>query len=289
MKLSALMTTAVLAEKSRKVPPRHPLDRLNTLVTFSAEVMDMPEYNLMRTNRRENWKKKFAKNAERMEKNFTRGNQRCGFYDESQMPHGGPETLDRKKRSDDFLERYDRDNACIATKQITTGFRKWAERYIAQCSGQKKKQFQIKRMNKWFEILQDHLESANPDACQKEIECTMAAVTGTSSDSTFISIDDVYEEDVDGQEGVSSIGISYDVIESMEEQYGDQLAENPDAYVWLGLKGGECQMSSYVSDYYGEITTYFRWECQKYQGNSENVGQSHDDNAINTYLVKSCA
>ena len=26
-----------------------------------------------------------------MGRNFERGNQRCGYYDEAQLPHGGPE------------------------------------------------------------------------------------------------------------------------------------------------------------------------------------------------------
>ena len=50
------------------------------------------------------WVAKFAKNAGRMERNFNRDNQRCGFYDEDQKPHGGPE---RKRRDLDEL-RYDR-------------------------------------------------------------------------------------------------------------------------------------------------------------------------------------
>ena len=44
----------------------------------------------------------------------------------------------------------------IATKQITTGFKKWAERYIAACSGQKKHNYQFRRMEKWNNILQAH-------------------------------------------------------------------------------------------------------------------------------------
>ena len=35
------------------------------------------------------------------------------------------------------LTRYDRENPLIAIRQITTGFRKWAERYIAECHGQR--------------------------------------------------------------------------------------------------------------------------------------------------------
>ena len=43
------------------------------------------------------------------------------------------------------------------TRQITTGFRKWAERYIGNCGGQRKNQHQVRRMNRWNQKLQQHL------------------------------------------------------------------------------------------------------------------------------------
>merc|ERR1712050_36242 len=133
-------------------PRRHPLQRLNRLVQFSEEILN-DWYGFLPSKDR--WIAKFATNAGRMEKNFNRGNQRCGYYDEANLPHGGPE---RKRRAveDDEL-RYDRDDPSVGTKQITTGFRKWAERYISQCSGQRDNQFQVNRMNKWNDKLQAHL------------------------------------------------------------------------------------------------------------------------------------
>ena len=82
-----------------------------------------------------------------MERNFNRGNQRCGFYDENQLPHGGPS--DDRERRDAQFNRYDRENPCNGMKQIITGFSKWSERFISSCSGQKNFQHQAKRMNKW--------------------------------------------------------------------------------------------------------------------------------------------
>ena len=41
------------------------------------------------------------------------------------------------RRSMGDLTRYDRDNPLIAIRQISTGFRKWADRYIAECHGQR--------------------------------------------------------------------------------------------------------------------------------------------------------
>merc|ERR1712130_458611 len=144
----------------KKVPPRHPLQRLQTLVTFSQELMDT-WYGFLPSQAR--WKNKFITNGARMERAFTRGEQRCGFFD-AQTEHGGPAGTERRRKRDteerkrDTDERYDTTNPRIATKQITTGFKKWAERYIAACSGQKKHNYQSRRMEKWNNILQAHID-----------------------------------------------------------------------------------------------------------------------------------
>ena len=157
MKFSAavLATVAVAQDGDRKVPPRHPLQRLNRLVEFSAELLN-DWYSFLPSQA--SWIGKFERNAERMERNFERGNQRCGFYDENQLPHGGPS--ERRKReidADSIWDRYDREDPSVGTKQITTGFRKWAERYLSECSGQRNYNYQVNRMNKWNGLLQDHL------------------------------------------------------------------------------------------------------------------------------------
>ena len=96
MKFSAALLFAVAAAEDKKVPPRHPLQRLAKLTEFSAEILN-EWFDFLPS--RDAWIQKFATNAERMERNFNRGNQRCGFYDENQMPHGGPE---RKRREVDL-------------------------------------------------------------------------------------------------------------------------------------------------------------------------------------------
>merc|ERR1712131_287223 len=146
MKFSAavLATWGTAQDADRKVPPRHPLQRLNRLVEFSHELLD-DWYTWLPSQ--QSWKG-----------NFERGNQRCGFYDENQLPHGGPS--ERRKReidADSIWERYDREDPSVGTKQITTGFRKWAERYLSECSGQRNYNYQVNRMNKWNGLLQDHL------------------------------------------------------------------------------------------------------------------------------------
>ena len=154
MKLSTIIF-AVAAAEDKKVPPRHPLQRLERLTQFSEEILN-DWFTFLPS--KQSWIEKFANNADRMERNFNRGNQRCGHYDENQLPHGGPA---RKRRSDDFEDRYDREDPVVGIKQITTGYRKWAERYLSQCSGQRDYSFQVNRMNRWNDKLQEHLASQN--------------------------------------------------------------------------------------------------------------------------------
>ena len=167
MKLSAAVVVAAAAVSAteKKVPSRHPVQRLNRLVEFTEEIMT-DWFDFLPSQQA--WINKFATNAGRMERNFERGNQRCGFYDETQLPHGGP----RERRDVDEI-RYDRENPKVGVKQLTTGFRKWAERYISQCSGQKNFQFQVKRMAKWNNALQKHLEVK-----EKEDKCGDRMIPG---------------------------------------------------------------------------------------------------------------
>ena len=157
MKISPAVIVAVASAQNgeKKVPPRHPLQRLNRLVEFTEEIMN-DWFSFLPSQQA--WIDKFATNAERMERNFNRGNQRCGFYDENQLPHGGPSD-DRKRRDADDVDRYDREDPSVGVKQLTTGFSKWATRYLSQCSGQKNYQYQVNRMNKWNKELQGHLSS----------------------------------------------------------------------------------------------------------------------------------
>ena len=158
MKFSSAVIVAVASAQQgeKKVPPRHPLQRLNRLVEFTDEIMTT-WFEFLPSQQA--WIDKFATNAARMERNFSRGNQRCGFYDEDQKPHGGPSD-DRKRREAD-VDRYNREDPSEGIKQLTTGFSKWAERYLSACSGQRQFNYQVDRMNKWNAKLQAHL--ANQD------------------------------------------------------------------------------------------------------------------------------
>ena len=152
---TVVFALAAAQDSEKKVPPRHPLQRLNRLLDFTEEILTN-WFDFLPSQKA--WINKFANQAARMEKNFKRGNQRCGFYDENQLPHGGPS--ERRKReidADSIWDRYDREDPSVGTKQITTGFRKWAERYLSECSGQRNYNYQVNRMNKWNGLLQDHL------------------------------------------------------------------------------------------------------------------------------------
>ncbi|CAG5097434.1 Oidioi.mRNA.OKI2018_I69.XSR.g15075.t1.cds [Oikopleura dioica] len=104
----------------------------------------------------------------------------CGFFDPT-IPHGGPNPNPRKRRdrrnteNSDFEDlqrmffqiglsespfqgRYDRENPATGIQQITTGFRKWTERYISECHGQRLFEYQVKRMERWRNILRDHFK-----------------------------------------------------------------------------------------------------------------------------------
>merc|ERR1712128_237605 len=160
MKFSPAPLFAVAAADDKKVPPRHPLQRLERLNEFTDEMLNS-WFDFLPS--KDAWVEKFAANGARMATAFTRGNQRCGFYDESQE-HGGPE---RKRREVDDVERYNREDPVEGVRQLTTGYRKWAERYLSQCSGQRNYQHQAIRMAKWHDLLQAHLAGQDPDSIKK--------------------------------------------------------------------------------------------------------------------------
>ena len=149
MKLAVATFVAVASAQDKKVPPRHPLQRLNKLNKFANEWVD----NNLDEKAAKNWNGKFDRNVDRFERRF----ELFGFYDENQLPHGGPANKERRDAEDDlaFLDcegslcpRYDKNNPVRGIQQITKGFAKWAQRYISTCKLQPAKQ--VDRSNKWF-------------------------------------------------------------------------------------------------------------------------------------------
>merc|ERR1719259_1184965 len=115
MKLSVATIVAVASAQDKKVPPRHPLQRLNKLNKFAAEWCNA---NLSE-KAAANWEQKFDKNVARFERRF----ELCGFYD-ANSEHGGPRPAEnRERRAEDdlaFLDcegalcpRYDKNNPSV--------------------------------------------------------------------------------------------------------------------------------------------------------------------------------
>ena len=152
--MKVFVAFVALAAAEKKVPPRHPLQRLKKLNAFAAEWVT----DNLSAKQAANWTPKFDRNAGRMERRF----ELCGYYDD-QSEHGGPRER-RQADEDELIERYDKTNPMRGIQQITRGFSKWAQRYIADCKVQPAKQ--VDRMAKWYGQLlgklQDNMTTEEP-------------------------------------------------------------------------------------------------------------------------------
>lgn len=218
MKIAIATTIALAAGQEKKVPPRHPTQRLAKLGVFYENFFqDMADNGIMRqgeATRRNNRAQAFLEN---MGNAFARDN--CGYYDDDSK-HGGPDPNPELKQNgkprnrrtadneDDLKEAafewcaeeaqdgyniggsyteqsqanwaqccvldgefclgraaprsgaanqkaYDRlsNDPSLKWKQITTGTRKWAQRYINNCGGQRKNNLATKRANKMYKTI----------------------------------------------------------------------------------------------------------------------------------------
>ena len=76
MKFSTIFLAGLVSANEKKVPPRPPIQRLERLVQFSAEILESGAFKKP-TRWIDRWQNKFDNNADRMKLSF----QRCGFYD----------------------------------------------------------------------------------------------------------------------------------------------------------------------------------------------------------------
>ena len=150
MKLSAIYLAGLTSAAVE--PPRGHLKRLQGLVRGTTEILNSGAFNRKPKSWIKMWEQKIVTNADRMERSYNRGNQRCGEDD-------------RKRRDIDVGDRYDREDPCRGIKQLTTGFANWVDRYIPNCSGQRDHSHQINRMKKWGERLQNAMQ------CNKTPKC----------------------------------------------------------------------------------------------------------------------
>jgi len=213
MKLSFATMAAVAVANDKKVPPRHPLNRLNKLRFFFNEFAADVVNDRLGENVADRFATRFGSNMlDNFESAFNRDN--CGYYD-SGSKHGGPDPApetrpngkprNRRDDEDDSIEadpatieewciekngnysndeqhawccklyrdEYTKTDYCgpmaprssagknnsydrlasepsLRWRQITTGARKWVERYINNCGGQRKNNLGVKRIRKVY-------------------------------------------------------------------------------------------------------------------------------------------
>lgn len=230
MKIAIASTIALAAAQKgeKKVPPRHPTQRLAKLGVFYENFFaEMAEQGLMKQREADRRAARAEGFLDSMERAFNRKN--CGYYS-GEGKHGGPDPnpeikpngkprnrrtadneedltedaiawcqdevtdsymvqgewseknwleccqLDKKlteeagseediygfcqgkKRSgasNGNKKAYDRlsDNTSLKWRQITTGTRKWAQRYINNCNGQRKNKLASKRANRMYQVV----------------------------------------------------------------------------------------------------------------------------------------
>ena len=152
VKIGVLLILSVNAiDEEKTIPPFLPLRRLNMLTRFSREWC---RENLT-AKQAENWVAKFKRNADRMEIRF----EKCGGRN--------PNPTNRNRRGidldselsilddDGFMTRYDKTNPAEGINDITNNFKKWAQKYLANCKLQPERQEQ--RFNKWRKMVKSLL------------------------------------------------------------------------------------------------------------------------------------
>jgi len=220
MKVSIATLALVAQADDRKVPPRHPLQRIAKLGVFMDNfATEMVGLGKMKQGQADRFSNRMDNFLGSMEAAFNRPN--CGHYDADQGKHGGPDEnaeinfntgKPRNRRdideedlheatnewcaaqlaegyanadgdfntgnyaeccgfSDDYCidgvqaprsgkkSAYDRlsPNTELKWKQITTGVRKWAQRYINNCHGQRKNKTASKRANRLYKTWDERL------------------------------------------------------------------------------------------------------------------------------------
>jgi len=218
MKVSIATLALVAQADDRKVPPRHPVNRIKKLGVFMDNFADeMVSMGKMKQGQADRFSSRMDGFLHRMQTSFEREN--CGYYSGSGK-HGGPDPNPelrpngkaRNRRdideedlheaahewcaaelaeayvnddgefnaanyaeccgfSDDYCiagvqaprsgkkSAYDRlsNNPELKWKQITTGVRKWAQRYINNCHGQRTKSLASKRANRLYKAWDERL------------------------------------------------------------------------------------------------------------------------------------
>ncbi|CBY19831.1 unnamed protein product [Oikopleura dioica] len=149
MKVFAFTALAVMAqEEDRKVPPQTPGQRIEQLKRHVGRLM-VDHFD--GCAKRATWEDKLTKILSRAEAAFNRD---CGFFDPN-VANGGPSPSRRRRQADDDEVRYSETDAIASINGITGGIRKFADRYISECGGQKANKHIVNKANKWRSKLTD--------------------------------------------------------------------------------------------------------------------------------------
>lgn len=156
---TVLISTQLVSAAEKKVPPRHPSGRLRTLSRFTEEWLNKNFRNMLPKDHKgsdngarlaDRFSKRFKNWIGRMKGLINDADKDCFFFDPT-SPHGGRTrrespldeaegTLNQDYDYSDYaddLVRYDKNNPQRGLRQISTGLRKWAQRYISECPGEK--------------------------------------------------------------------------------------------------------------------------------------------------------
>ena len=132
----------VAAADTKNLPERTPLHQLIKLTSFAEEWCN----NHLSLKKATNWVAKFQRNAVRLDHRFDR----CGYNGQVTPARSLNNRPNDNDCTDEYcLLRYDQNDALEGIKQITTGFSRWAERYISRCGGQPAKQVDL--MARWYD------------------------------------------------------------------------------------------------------------------------------------------
>ena len=144
MKLFAFfLTAAVLAdnEGDRKVPPKTPEQRMAQLKSHVGRLMVDHFSGCAKTS---SWESKLTKVCNRALAAYERNTRPCSFFDDG-LEHGGP----APEEEEDENVRYNELDGIASINGITSGIRKWSQRYLAECGGQKNHDHLVNHSNKW--------------------------------------------------------------------------------------------------------------------------------------------
>ena len=144
MKLLATILAVTVFAGDKVVPNKTPEERMAQLKRHIDRLM---VDHFGGCSKAAFWGSKLNKVGDRALKAYNRLNRPCSFFDPN-VEHGGPAARKRRADGDDEV-RYSETDAIASINGITAGLRKWSQRYLAECGGQKNHDHLVRHSNKW--------------------------------------------------------------------------------------------------------------------------------------------